>query len=255
MNQNIGISLAGGGARGAAHIGVLKALEEAGISPGAVAGASAGSLIGALYAYGHSPSMIWNIVDQTSILSIIRIRFGGGLIDLSKLSDTFEEIFDGDNFDGFLRKFWVCATNLNKGQWEMLNSGSLYKAIQASCSIPLVFKPVEINGDLYCDGGLLNNMPIEALQYTCDKIIGVNIMPAHPIKELNGMISIAERTMMLSIAANTRPRKGTCDVLIEIDGIDEFPAHDIRKMEALYNHAYEYTISQIPVIKAQLELD
>lgn len=254
MDSHIGISLAGGGARGAAHIGVLKALEESGISPGAVSGASAGSLIGALYAYGHSPAMIWNIVDQTSILSIIRLRFGGGLIDLSKLSDTFKEIFDNDSFDGFLRKFWVCATNLHKGQWEMLNSGSLFSAIQASCSVPLVFKPVEINGELYCDGGLLNNMPIEPLQYTCDKIIGVNIMPANPIEELNSMIDIAERTMMLSIAANTRPRKEVCDILIEIEGIDEFPAHNIRKMEALYHHAYEYTLAQIPVIKAQLGL-
>jgi NTE family protein len=254
MNPNIGISLAGGGARGAAHIGVLRALEESGISPGAVAGTSAGSIVGALYAYGHSPSMIWNIVDETSILSIMRLRFGGGLIDLSKISDTFAGIFDDDSFDGFLRKFWVCATNLHKGQWEMLNSGSLFKAIQASCSIPLVFKPVEINGELYCDGGLLNNMPIEPLQYTCDKIIGVNIMPANPVKQLDGMMDIAERTMMLSIAANTRPRKEACDVLIEIDGIDEFPAHDIRIMEALYNHAYEYTLGQIPVIKAQLGL-
>ena len=254
MNENIGISLAGGGARGAAHIGVLKALEESGISPGAVAGASAGSLIGALYAYGHSPAMIWNIIDQTSILSIMRIKFGGGLIDLSKLSDTFDDIFDDDSFDGFLRKFWVCVTNLHQGQWQMLNTGSLYSAIQASCSVPLVFKPVEIDGELYCDGGLLNNMPTEPLQYSCEKIIGVNIMPANPVTKLDGMFDIAERTMMLSIAANTRARKEVCDVVIEIEGIDEFPAHDIRKMEELYEHAYTYTLSQIPVIKAQLEL-
>ncbi len=254
MQNHIGICLSGGGARGAAHIGVLRALEEHGVSPGAVSGASAGSIVGALYAYGHSPGMIWNIINETSILGSIRLKFGAGLLDLSNLHEALEEIFDDNSFDSLLRKFWVGVSNIYSGSWETLNEGELFSAIEASCAIPLVFKPVSINDQLYCDGGLLNNMPVEPLKYACEKIIGVNIMPARPIEEIDGFLDMADRTMMLSVSANTIPRKAMCDVVIEVEGIEKFPPHDPRKMEELYEHAYNYTITQIPVIKAQLDL-
>ncbi len=254
MNSDLGICLAGGGARGAAHIGVLKALEEHDISPGAVSGASAGSIIGALYAYGHSPNMIWNIIDQTNILGMIRLSFSAGLMDLKKLRDVMEDVFESDGFDGFLRKLWIGVTNLNKGQWETLSDGSLYDAIEASCAVPLVFKPVEINGQLYCDGGLLNNMPVEPLKYSCDKVISVNIMPVKPADEIDGFFGIVDRTIMLTVDSNTQARKSMCDVVIEIDGIEDFPTYDIRRMEELYQLSYDYTISQMSVIKAQLDM-
>jgi len=184
----------------------------------------------------------------------MRLNFGAGLIDLSKIRDTFEEIFDQDSFDGFLRKFWVGVSNLNRARWETLNKGSLFDAIEASCAIPLAFKPVEINGELYCDGGLLNNMPVEPLKYSCDQVIGVNIMPANPMSKIDGFFDIAERTMMLSISSNTKPRKKMCDVVIEVEDIDNFPPHDIRKMEELYMHAYHYTLKRMPIIKAKLGL-
>lgn len=248
-NLSIGICLSGGGARGAAHIGVLRALEEHGISPTHVSGASAGSIVGALYAYGHSPKMIWNIIHETEILSVLKLRFGLGLMDLSKLRIILSEFFAEDNFDSFLKEFFVCVSNINTGDWEIIRSGGLFQAIEASCAIPLVFKPVKIGEQYYCDGGLLNNLPVEPLKYRCDKVIGVNIVPVYPKQDLDGMFDMAERSIDLVINSNTRLRKQMCDAMIEIKGIEDYPMYDVSKMEEMYELGYEHTLQKISEIQ------
>ena len=246
---SLGICLSGGGARGAAHIGVFGALEEHGISPTFVSGANAGSIVGALYAYGHSPKMIWNIINETKILSLLKLRFGMGLMDLSSLKDILKEIFAENSFKGFLKEYFLCVSNINTGQWEIMKDGDLFSAIEASCAIPLVFKPVKIGDSYYCDGGLLNNLPVEPLRYRCDKVIGVNVVPVFPKEDVNGFIDMAERSMDLVINSNTILRKQMCDVVIEIKGIEEYPMYDVNKMSEMYELGYQYTLSQISLIK------
>jgi NTE family protein len=252
-SKSLGICLSGGGARGAAHIGVLKALEEHDIRPTHVSGSSAGSLIGSLYAYGHSPLMIWKIVVETNILSLIRIRWGAGLMDLSSFRKILPKYFAQDSFEGFLKPMFICISNLNSGQSEIVFSGPLFSAIQASCAVPFVFKPVEIGDSLYVDGGLLNNLPAEPLRYRCDKVIGVNVIPVNPKEKISGFVDLAERSIDMIIRSNTESRIPMCDVFLEIDGIDDYAAYDIGKLKSFYELGYQHTIKRIDEIKALLE--
>lgn len=254
MKRNsLGICLSGGGVRGAAHIGVLKALEENDIIPTHVSGASAGSLIGSLYAYGHSPLVIWKIVEETNILSLIKVRWGAGVMDLSKFTKILSDYFAQDSFEGFLKPMFIAISNLNSGESEIVFSGSLFDAISASCAVPFVFKPIQIGNAAYVDGGLLNNLPAEPLRYRCDKVIGVNVHPMRPLEKVSGYVDLTERTIDMIIHANTKPRKLMCDVVLDIEGIEKYPSYDITKLKPIYELGYQFASNKIDEIKALLD--
>ena len=144
--MKIGISLSGGGARGFAHIGVLKALEENDIFPDVIAGTSAGAIIGALYAAGKTPDEMLDFVRESSILKIFRVTLPNkGLTSLDYLRERLEEVLPVDDFASLQKELYVAVTNLKSGELEIIHHGLLHETIMASSAIPLVFKPVEID--------------------------------------------------------------------------------------------------------------
>lgn len=253
-NKKIGISLSGGAARGIAHIGVLQALEEANIFPSCISGSSAGSLVGALYAAGHSPKTMLDIALSTNLFKLFRPQLSLGLMDLSRVLKILEEYIPKNDFGVLEKKLFVCITNLEQGNWEIREEGELFKTIIASCSIPFIFKPVKINGQLYVDGGVLNNLPIEPLKPNCDKIIGVNIIPIQPRKSIDSIIEIAERSIDLVVNSNSLSRLAECDVQIEIEGIDKYSLFDFNQAKEIYDLGYEITKHKMVSIKKGLFL-
>jgi NTE family protein len=206
----IGVALQGGGAKGLAHIGVLQWFEDRHIPIDYIAGTSMGGLIGGLYATGHSPAEIQQIVEQTDwgavmsgetpyeSLSFRRkedltafpnglelglrqgVQLPGGLnsgqavrfiIDRYVLPYSSE-----DDFDKLPIPFRCVATDLISGKSIVLGHGSLSDALRATMSIPGVFSPVKSNNRIYADGGLLNNLPTDvARQMGADIVIGVHL--------------------------------------------------------------------------------
>ncbi len=251
----IGIGLSGGGARGIAHVGVLQALLENGIYPEVVSGTSAGAIVGALYAAGYAPGEMLNFVKDSSIFKIFRVVLpNDGLTRLTYLRDRLEAYIEEDDFAALHKKLYIAITNLITGELEIRHSGRLFDVVVASSSIPLVFKPVEIDEGIYVDGGVLDNLPVTPLLDEADFIIGVNVMPHLPTKakSVQNVFGIATRVFDMSIWANTRPNLRHIDLLLEPEGVYDYNIFAFNKHQALYEIGYAYTLEQMDRIKSAI---
>lgn len=246
MSNRIGICLSGGGARGIAHIGVLQALEENGISPHFISGASAGSIVGALYAAGKTPQEILTIFKESSLLKLFKVSLPTvGFTDNSYIIEMLEEYVSEDDFASLNKKLFISVTNFTRGQNEIIEEGQLFKIVAASSSIPILFKPLEINGEVYVDGGLLNNLPVEPLEQHAKHIIGVNVTPIDYASDLSSLIEIGYRTLGLVMWTNVAPRLSACDVVIEPPA-DDYGFFEISKADEIYEAGYEATMAKMP---------
>lgn len=255
---NFGISLSGGGAKGIAHIGVLRCLLDNGIVPEVVSGTSAGSIIGALYAAGLSPDEIERFVDESSFYKIFRLVGlpTAGFVKMDYLRERLAAFIPEDNFGALKYPMYVCATNMNKGRPIIFSEGTLFDKVQASCAVPWLFKPVEIDGDLYCDGGITNNLPAECIRKKCTVLLGSNVKPKVHIehnKELDSLMGITERTVDLSLWMNSKPHVKLLDVYIPHDKVMDFSFFNFNKTRELCDIGYEATLEKLPIIKDILE--
>lgn len=245
---DLGIVLSGGGARGVAHIGVLKALEEKGYQPDFIGGVSSGAIVGALYADGYTPDEIFSIFDDQGFFNFVQISFPKtGLLKLSGMIDLLKKHLRADTFEGLQRKLLVMATDFGKGTRRFFEEGALLKPIIASSSIPVLFSPVEIDGSTYVDGGLIDNLPYHQPKKYCKKLIGVHVNPLGIGKEFGNLIDIAERTFQLSVAGHIPQRKKQFDHFIEPPGLDEYSILKISKAEEIYERGYEAAKRQMGV--------
>jgi len=234
-----GICLSGGGARGIAHIGVLQALESAGIFPEVISGCSAGAMVGALYASGIPPREIFKLIEHKTIYSIIRMGLPNkGMMELSYFRKVLMDNIAHDSFELLQKPFFVSVTNLNTGNYEIIGNGKLIEPVIASQSIPLVFKPQQIGEYLYVDGGVLNNLPVEPIRDRCDILIGVNVNPVRYSGNMNGMRSVGFRVLNLSLNTNMEGRLRLCDHVIEPETA-EYTIFDVNKARQIYDAGYE----------------
>lgn len=241
-SPKIGFAFSGGGAKGIAHIGALKALEEAGIYPDYITGTSMGSIIGGLYAIGYSSEqiellakdIIWddyfNDNLDRSYLSIeeksqadryqIQFPFKDGKIQLPTgfvggqkigllLSRLTVPIHGVNNFDDFSIPYRGVATDLVTGERVVLDKGFLPDVIRASMSIPTVFQPIELNGKLLADGGLILNLPVqEAFDMGADIVIALDVGgDLYEKEEFSSVLRVLEQTgSYLGEISNQRQR-------------------------------------------------
>jgi NTE family protein len=254
VNQEIGLVLSGGGARGIAHIGVLKALDELNIHPTVISGTSAGSIIGVLYAMGLSSQDMIDFVGHSSLWKFFRFEWSaGGFSNLNYLKERLIKIGIPPNFEDLQKKLYVTATNLTKGKTEIFHEGPLLDIILASCSIPLVFKPVIINGDRYADGGILNNLPASAIISKVHRILGVNVIPlsGNDDKDYQSSVQVAQRCFELFMNANTQPELVACDFVIE-PKVQDFYLFSLPKFNLIHDIGYETTMAHAEQIQKAL---
>ncbi len=218
--SRIGVALSGGGTRGIAHVAVLKVLEDHGIRPDVVAGTSAGAIAGALYAAGCSTDdMLKFVKEAASIYKVFKFELPSlGLTSLDKLREQLAKYIPFETFEELPRKFLCAAANVHTGKVKYFHEGPLLDAVIASASVPIVFKPMKIDGELYVDGGLLDNLPAGALRPFCDAVIGVNVTPLAPAsaKELSSTFALAQRVFYLTVVDNTTKSYSFCDTVIEV---------------------------------------
>ncbi len=150
--------------KGWAHLGVISVLERYGLHPDLVAGCSAGALIGAYYAAGHSVAEMKRFMREQRTASLFSLRFDGlGLLSNENLRAYLRRYLGERTFADLPIPFCVLCTNLETGKEVVFDSGSLVDVVLASSAIPGIFSPVEIDGQLLVDGGLTNNVPVSAL--------------------------------------------------------------------------------------------
>lgn len=199
--MKIGLVLSGGGIRGIAHLGVLKALKEKNIAITHITGTSAGAIAGALYANQVDPYDALKIFQNTRLLRLLKLAFGKpALLNLESSYKLFREYLPHDSFEQLKIPLTITATNFNNGKLAYFSHGeNLIKKVLASCCIPGVFTPIVIDDNFYVDGGVLNNFPVEPLLSKCDYIIGSSCNHLSPIGGIRGIKHILERTATLSV--------------------------------------------------------
>lgn len=176
--MKVGLALGSGAARGWAHIGVIRALEEAGCKPDIIAGCSIGAFVGAACASGDL-DMLEEWVGRLTwqnVLKLLDPSWAGGLIKGEKLIDFFRQHFLDHDFSALAMPFACVATDLANGREVWLKEGSVADAVRASIAMPGLFTPVERNGRLLVDGGLVNPVPVSLCRYMgADIVIAVDL--------------------------------------------------------------------------------
>ena len=237
-----GLVLSGGGIRGVAHIGAIKALEENGIYPSYIAGTSAGAIVGALYAAGLSCEEMLNFFKTTEIFSLNNYAKGKpGFLDTEKFYDQFKSHLPQDTFESLEKPLYITATNLLDGTLKVFSSGELIKPILASAAVPGLFAPVKIKNGYYVDGGTLNNFPVDLIRLFCDRIVGVYVNPFNKVsvQDLNRVDKILERAYHVMMANETTLKFKDCDLLIRPSNMEHFGMFSLKNLESLYHLGYE----------------
>jgi NTE family protein len=178
-NKTVSLVLGSGGARGLAHIGVIKWLDEHDLEIISVSGCSMGALVGGIYALGKLDEYEhWvRAITRRDMLRLLDLSFDGdGLVRGERIIETLKDLIGDCRIEDLPIRFTAVAADIKREKEVWLNSGSLFDAIRASISIPLFFKPAEINGDKLVDGGVLNPVPIAPTVYDdSDLVIAVNL--------------------------------------------------------------------------------
>jgi NTE family protein len=236
----IGIALSGGGVKGLCHAGVLKALEEQGIKPDILSGVSAGSVVGALYADGYSPDEIAVLFEDINFRNMTKIRIpDGGFFKTDIFQKFLTSKLRAKTFEELKIPLRVVATDFDKGKSVTFEHGDLVDPIVASCSVPVLFRPKEIDGVNYVDGGVLMNFPVSVIRNDCDKVIGINASPMVADKYKVSILNVATRSYHFMFKANILYDKGLCDLLIEPVDMGNYETFDVDKGREIFELGYK----------------
>lgn len=252
MSTTFGLALSGGGARGLGHIGTAKVLLENGISFSRIAGTSAGAIVASFLAAGYEPDEILDIAKKTKLMFFIRPALStAGLLKLEIIEDILNKYLP-NTFEELKIPLTVAATNLKLGKNKYFYKGGLIRAILASCAVPVIFRPIQIEGTKYIDGGILNNLPVDPLIGQCDRIVGCNCNAVSENFEDDNIKSLMERSLLMAINVNTYVSRDKCDTFIEPEGMRAFGAFEFNKAEDMVKVCYDYTKQHIDQILREL---
>jgi NTE family protein len=234
--------LSGGGARGISHLGVIQALEELGLQFSVISGTSAGSIVGSLYSYGYKPKQILEIIQKVSVFKSVRPSWTWtGLLSLEGLREVLSSNLPENSFSALKIPLTVAATDLRRGSIRYFTDGPLVHSVMASCCVPAIFTPVTIEGVVYVDGGVLDNLPVKPIRDKCDYVIGVNCNPIGTDFDPKNIKSVIERSLLMAINTNTQISRSLCDVFIEPPGLSKISGFEIGKAQDIFDIGYEYT--------------
>ncbi|MDR1337000.1 MAG: patatin-like phospholipase family protein [Tannerella sp.] len=243
---SIGLALSGGGAKGFAHIGVFRALEEFGIRPDIISGTSVGALMGSLFADGYSAGEIEQLFDGREFTEFAQIQLPkSGIFDSSRFSLFLEQHLRARRFEELQIPLIVVATDLDSGKSHAFTSGPIAETVRASCSIPVLFSPVLIDGVHYVDGGLFHNFPVSFLRPRCEYVIGVNVSPCVPRDYSQNLYGIAERSFHYLFRANTDPDRKNCDILIETGAFGQYRMFDLKNIDRIVRTGYRTALETL----------
>ena len=249
---NIGYALSGGGAKGFAHLGAIKALEERKLKPDIIAGTSAGALAGVFYADGYSPDEVVDMFRNTKFKQFVELTLPtSGLFRPTGLNSFLKKNLRAKTFEQLQIPFTAVATDWEKGKYVAFSEGdNLVEAVVASCCVPLIFSPAKIDGRYYVDGGLFKNLPASIIREKCNVLFGVNVTMIMPPEDKNNLKYFAERTFTMMATSNTLPDKKLCNVLIETEGLNKYWMFDLSHTDAIVEEGYKASVRKLNERKA-----
>lgn len=245
--MSIGLALSGGGMKGIAHIGAIKALEENNIYPTHISGSSMGAIVGAFYASGYPPEEMVAFFKAVPIFNPNRYGFGKpGLINTENFYEDFKKYFPEDNFKALQKKLFISTVDMLNGGLKIFNEGELIRPILASSAFPGICSPVAVNGSLYADGGILDNFPIAPLKKECKQIVGVYVSPLDEIKadNLKYAVDVLQRAIRINFSNASFQKFAQCDLLI-YPPLAKFGMFDKNNIDEIFNIGYETTQNKL----------
>lgn len=234
MKKKLGLALGAGGARGVAHIGFLKALEEEGIRPDYITGSSMGSIVGACCAKGMSADEMKRIIEELTAFDIVDLGFSAlgklGLMRWTKVRKMMSSFLEDCDFSDLEIPFGCVAVDLKSGTLHEFYEGKVVDAILASSSMPTVFRPVELDGMLLIDGSVLCRVPVRQVKAMgAEVIVAVDVLgQVTKVEKVSNMVSMIMRIYEIMDCANTvRDHRGSrrfVDVWVEpkMEGVSQY---------------------------------
>ena len=218
FNTRIGLALGGGAAKGIAHIGVLKAFEEEQIKIHCISGTSAGALIASYYAFGRPAESILSICSTLNLSKIINFTFErGGLFSTNA----------------------ICATDIETGEQLIFREGNLADVVCASMAVPGLFVPVEIDGRILVDGGLVENVPISPLAKMGAGItVAVDLSHVSRYPKPDNTFDVISNAINIGIDFNTRKQLKHADISVPLDLSDYSLTNNADRVDELYREGY-----------------
>lgn len=250
-----GLALSGGTARSIAHVGVLEQLEREGLRPDLLTATSGGSLIGVLYAAGLDLDTMVRLATDVNWRKLARVRVPRlGLLSNQGIEDFVIDAVGDIEFEDLEIPTHVIATDLLTGEKKVFSSGRIAPAVRASCSIPQIFSPVEIDGGLYADGGFVEYMPVEtARELGCGCVVGVNLSRYADFSEPPGnLLSMIQRIVGIIARNSGRASSEVADCVIE-PHLGGFKSFDLGRAEDLMDAGRAATAEMAPLIHELLD--
>lgn len=247
------VALGGGVALGYAHLGVLEVLEEEGLRPDLVTGTSMGSIVGGLWCAGMPADSIAGLAEDLNIFKLMDWKLGGlGFFEWKKVRKRLDPRVGSMRVEDCAVRMVCVATDLFSGERVLLDHGPLVDAMLASGTIPGLYRPVEWEGRLLIDGGLVDEVPVHsAIDAGADVIVAVDV--SHPLlgKEMNGPFDVIRQSYFIIQMHNVDGRRKLADVMIrpDLDGLD---FHDFGEVDAARQRGREATRLALPEIRAAL---
>lgn len=255
--KELGLAFGGGAARGLAHLGVLKALEEAGVRADVVCGTSAGSIVAALYAGGYSWDAVAEVTRSLDWPDFIQPVFPKmGLVRAERLERRLEELLGDRTIEELDIPFRAVTVDLVRGEQYIIDSGPVAHAVRASCSIPGVFEPVEDNGRCLVDGGVLNDVPFDVCrEMGADFVIAIDlngdiVQGRHPENIFN-VLMYSFAVMARGCRAN-HGLENTRHLRVIQPNLSDFNYYNLKRLDELMQRGEDAMRAALPEILGTL---
>jgi len=245
---SIGLALSGGGVRGMAHIGLIRALEELGFSISMISGTSVGAIIGAMHCNGRTVDEMLDFFRATPLFKYNYVTWHKpGLVNTDRYYKEFHKGIGTSRFEALNKPLFVMTTNMEKGELRVFHEGELIPPVLASAALPPYFSPVRIENELYADGGVMNNFPTEPLKNKVDLIFGSNVSMVRDVirREIRSSLQLVQRTMDLMLFTMNKPKLQSCDLLFQPYALEEIGILDKKKIDDAYQIGYEHAMETL----------
>lgn len=239
-SKKIGLALGGGSVLGAAHIGVIRAIEEKEIEICCITGTSIGAFSASLFAFGKSSDDIKNLTEGLNWMDISSIELSHlGLLSNDKLGELIVDSIGDKNLEDADISLAVVATDISSGQKVIIKEGRVFDAVNASSALPGIFKPVDFNGKLLVDGGVLENVPISPLkEFGAEQIIAVDLNAKHSYKKPENIADVLINAFDMTLINLSKLQTKEADFLIAPD-LSEFNLIDTDQFNDLIEKGYK----------------
>jgi NTE family protein len=240
FNTRIGLALGGGAAKGIAHIGVLKALEEDQIKIHCISGTSAGALIASYYAFGRPAESILSICSALNLSKILNFTFErGGLFSTDAIRAMVLRDLGDVRIEDADIPLAICATDIETGEQLIFRRGNLADAVCASMAVPGLFVPVEIDGRTLVDGGLVENVPISPLEIMGAGItVAVDLSHVSRYPKVENTFDVITNAINIGIDFNTRKQLKKADIPLMLDLSGYSLTNNADRIEELFLEGY-----------------